>query len=117
MYHNSFLLSRVLRDRQARLASLLQLQPETQEELSPSLRFGDASRSALGVWCPKALSADIKWSVQRASPLGEVGGVGFVRAATAGDRREGRLSSFRVLAGQARYPTGIMSLRGWMHSL
>ena len=30
--------------------------------------------------CAKGLLAAIKWQVQRASPLGEVGGVGFVRA-------------------------------------
>ena len=36
--------------------------------------------SAARVPCAKGLLAAIKWQVQRASPLGEVGGVGFVRA-------------------------------------
>jgi len=36
--------------------------------------------SSLGFLCAKGSSADIKWRMQRASPLGEVGGVGFVRA-------------------------------------
>ena len=36
--------------------------------------------SALGILCAKGLLADTKWLVQRASPLGEVGGVSFVRA-------------------------------------
>ena len=35
--------------------------------------------SALGVLDAKGLLADMKWLVQKASPLGEVGGVGFVR--------------------------------------
>ncbi len=38
--------------------------------------------SALGILCAKGLSADTKWLVQRASPFGEVGGVGFVRVDT-----------------------------------
>jgi hypothetical protein len=41
--------------------------PSVRRTSSPE---GDASRSAWGVLCPKGLSADIKWSVQRASPLG-----------------------------------------------
>jgi hypothetical protein len=44
--------------------------------------------SAPGVLCAKGLLADIKWIVQRASPLGEVGGVGFVRAAGEAGRRD-----------------------------
>jgi hypothetical protein len=38
--------------------------------------------SAARVPCAKGLLAAIKWQVQRASPLGEVGGVGLFRAAT-----------------------------------
>ena len=44
-YLDGFPLSRDLR--QARLASLREFQSQTQEKLSPSLRFGDASRDAL----------------------------------------------------------------------
>ena len=44
--------------------------------------------SALGVLYAKGLLADMKWLVQRASPLGEVGGVGFVRADIVPDHRE-----------------------------
>jgi len=47
VYLDSLPLSRVLRDRQARLASLRQLQAAMQEELSPPFHFGDASQSAL----------------------------------------------------------------------
>jgi hypothetical protein len=47
--------------------------------------------SALGVVCTKGLRNDIKCSVQRAFPLGEVGGVIRVDAVRRRcDRREGR---------------------------
>ena len=54
--------------------------------------------SALGVLCAKDLCVDLKWLMQKASPLGEVGGVGFRLQAKVNGLRELQLASGEELS-------------------